>query len=119
MPKPLPEKVSIYDGGPSFVPTCDACGWIGRDYWTRLDAIRAAHAHGRSTTHRENTGPRGVLDKQGRPVCAECYGWGAVPHKERLPAGPLIASDDPPCPRCGGSGVERVSPPTHETRKRD
>ena len=29
-------------------------GWVGKDYWTEGDALRAASAHSRSKVHREN-----------------------------------------------------------------
>lgn len=49
----LPPGIGITEG-PSFVPTCEPCQWIGRDYWTKGDAIRAAKAHSRSNLHRDN-----------------------------------------------------------------
>lgn len=53
MKRPLSQGLSIVHGG-SYVPCCDYCGWVGKDYWTEGDALRAASAHSRSKLHREN-----------------------------------------------------------------
>jgi hypothetical protein len=36
------------------VPTCDLCGWIGKDRWTMGDARKACHDHARTKRHHED-----------------------------------------------------------------
>lgn len=54
MKKPDVEKHVVWNADGSYAPTCESCGWRGKNKWNHADTRAAVLAHQRTKRHREN-----------------------------------------------------------------